>query len=124
VQANTSILVVEDDPWIRESVAECLADEGYVVARAANGLEALNLLRAGELPDLILLDLHMPILDGAGFLSAIRADETLPRIPVVLMTGSAPRAGTPLPAADVFLEKPFEIGALLAAIQRHLSVAA
>jgi CheY-like chemotaxis protein len=124
VQANTTILVVEDDPSIRDSVAECLEDEGYVVARAANGAEALDLLAAGVQPQILLLDLHMPVMDGAELVAALEADERLRGIPRVLMTGSAPRAGAPLPPADVYLEKPFEIATLLAAIERHRRAAA
>jgi CheY-like chemotaxis protein len=124
VQANTTILVVEDDPSIRDSVAECLEDEGYVVARAANGAEALGLLAAGVQPQILLLDLHMPVMDGAELVAALEADERLRGIPRVLMTGSAPRAGAPLPPADVYLEKPFEIATLLAAIERHRRAAA
>lgn len=124
MQTSKHILVVEDDPAIRESVSECLEDEGYSVVRAANGLEALRLLQAGSRPELILLDLHMPVMDGEELVAALRADETLGQIPVVLMTGSAPRAGTPVPVADVYLEKPFEIATLLAAIERLRRAAA
>jgi two-component system, chemotaxis family, chemotaxis protein CheY len=112
-----SILLVEDDAGIRESVAECLAAEGHAVASAVNGAEALDWLRAGNRPDLVVLDLLMPVMNGAEFLESLRLEPGLDPPPVVLMTAAAPAAGG-LPSAAGYLAKPFELADLLAAVER------
>lgn len=80
-----AILVVEDDPIVRTTVAEVLTDEGYIVHTAANGAEGLEQLRRCR-PDLVLLDLMMPVMDGSEFRRRQRMEETLCSIPVLLMT--------------------------------------
>jgi CheY-like chemotaxis protein len=81
------VLVVEDDEDIRESLAQVLRDEGYAVAAAANGREALAQLRSDEpRPDIILLDLMMPVMDGWQFRVAQQEDPQLAAIPVVILT--------------------------------------
>jgi CheY-like chemotaxis protein len=115
---NRSILLIEDDTGIRESVAECLDCEGYAVASASNGVEGLEWLRRGGRADLIMLDLVMPVMNGSQFLAALRDDPKLDQIPVVLMTAAMPSAGLPLPEANGYLPKPFELDELLDAVQR------
>ncbi len=112
------ILLVEDDSAIRESVAECLQSEGHAVHAARNGAEGLAWLRAGHRPALVVLDLVMPVMDGAQFLAEVRADPLLGPLPVVLMTAAMPSASSPLPAATAYLEKPFELADLLDAVER------
>ena len=117
------VLIVEDDADIRTTVAELLEDEGYHVASVANGLEALDCLRAAhELPDVILLDLMMPKMDGFQFRAEQRADARFSEIPVVLMTAAgdvATRANELQPRG--FLKKPFkDIKAILEAIERSV----
>ncbi len=116
------VLLVEDDDGIRDSVAECLASEGYEVCAVANGAEAIAALRTAEHPRVILVDLVMPVMNGAELIDAIRADVGLRRIPVVLMTAAA--ATDDLPAVEGYLEKPFELDELLAAVARHARPAA
>jgi CheY-like chemotaxis protein len=119
VQANSRILVVEDDAGIRESVEECLASEGYAVATVANGAEALEWLAREPAPALLVVDLVMPVMNGAELLERLRADARLREVPVVLMTAAMPGTGVPLPPADALLSKPFELEALLATVARH-----
>ena len=109
------ILVVDDDPDILEAVCDILESEGYRVGRARNGVEALECIEA-ERPDLILLDLMMPVMDGAAFSRTFRARYPAARIPVVVITADAnpDRAGEV--GADGFLAKPFDIEALLAEV--------
>jgi CheY-like chemotaxis protein len=114
-----SILLVEDDSGIRDSVAECLESEGYDVAPVENGREALRWLRNTTRPDRIVVDLVMPVMNGAELIDELRGDMTLRDIPVVLMTGTAPTAAMPLPRADGYLSKPFDLGALLDTVERH-----
>ncbi len=116
-----SILLVEDDRGIRESVAECLRYEGYAVTAVANGVEALASLRAGvHRPRLIVLDLVMPVMNGSEFLDALRGDPALRELPVVLMTAAMPSGGMGVPAANGYLSKPFELDDLLAAVGRFV----
>jgi CheY-like chemotaxis protein len=85
------VLIVEDDGDLRGALAECLRLEGYCVAEASDGADALACLRDGARPALILLDLIMPRMDGRQFLGAVREEGGLARIPVVLVTGTPPQ---------------------------------
>jgi CheY-like chemotaxis protein len=117
VRGRLSVLVVDDDSGIRDSLTECLESEGYRVHQAQNGAEGMELVRSGR-PDLILVDLLMPVMNGSQFLSELRADAVSGRIPVVLMTGAIPQPGHPLPRVDAVLPKPFELDDLLAVVRR------
>src|SRR5687767_5128531 len=81
------ILIVDDDADVRESIREALDDEGYRVATAANGKAAVRLLRDDNLrPDLILLDIMMPEMDGWAFRAEQRKDPKIASIPVIVFT--------------------------------------
>lgn len=86
-QAGKSILVVDDDDGIRLMLENKLSKLGFRVAIAANGLHALQKVRANEKYDLIICDLKMPGMSGLDFLKAIRSDERLRELPVLLITG-------------------------------------
>jgi CheY-like chemotaxis protein len=111
------ILLVEDDSGIRESVAECLEIEGYEVAALSNGPDALEWL-SREIPDVLLVDLVMPLMSGGELLDRVRADPRLASVPAVLMTAAIPTARSPVPKADALLPKPFEMDALLDVVGR------
>jgi CheY-like chemotaxis protein len=115
-----SILVVEDDTVIRETMALVLQMEGYAVTGAANGQEALNYLRQTERPALILLDLMMPVMDGWEFRKEQQQDPTLADIPVVLVSaaGTVQEKAAALDA-EGFLQKPIEVEQLLTTVQRY-----
>ncbi len=115
--AAARILLVEDDAGIRESVAEALESEGYRVSSAANGSDALAWL-AREVPDVLLVDLVMPVMSGGELLARVKADPRLAGIPAILMTAAMPTAQSPIPAADATLPKPFELEALLEVVGR------
>jgi CheY-like chemotaxis protein len=112
------ILLVEDDVAIRDAIAECLEIEGYRVQAVGDGAEALAWLARAERPALIVLDLVMPVMNGAELLAQVRADPALGRIPTVLMTAAIVSGSTTLPAADATLVKPFDLDQLLAAVGR------
>lgn len=116
------ILVVEDDRDIRDSVVEILEDEGYAVSDAGGGQEALERLASGPVkPDLILLDLMMPGMNGYQFREEQLKREEYRQIPVVVITADATaqdRVG-PLQAA-AFLRKPIKIQPLLNTIKQTL----
>jgi len=116
------ILVVEDEEEFRSLVAEHLSYEDFEVSLAADGQEGLDSARKNP-PDLIIADLGMPNLDGFGMLKALRADDRLRKIPVIILSvmveanhkQRAIEAG-----AAAFLNKPCGIGELLEAIQACL----
>ena len=83
-----TVLVVEDDPDVRGALAELLAGEGYHVSATADGAEALDTLRGGLRPSVIVLDLMMPNVDGWDFRRAQLEDPALAAVPVVLLTAS------------------------------------
>lgn len=116
------VLVVEDDRDIRESVVEVLEDEGYVVSAASDGQQGLVLLRdATPKPDLILLDLMMPIMNGFQFREEQRKDPALCSIPVVVITADVnARAKAEGLGAAGFVQKPVKIQPLLDVIEQHL----
>jgi CheY-like chemotaxis protein len=107
------ILIVDDDPDIREALARLLEAEGYRCANAANGREALDYLLAQPVPALILLDLTMPVMDGFDFRSVQVDVDRLREIPVVVMSsiGRAKSAARDLGAVD-YLEKPIDVALL------------
>ncbi len=114
-----SILVVDDDTDLRETVADALVEEGYEVATAPNGAEALRLLRAGARPNVILLDLMMPVLDGWGFRAEQLRDPSIASIPVIVFTAYAvsDEAAEKL-KADRMLRKPILLRDLFATVAR------
>jgi CheY-like chemotaxis protein len=81
------VLVVEDEPDIRDALADALAGEGYAVAVASNGLEALARARSFH-PDLIVLDLMMPVMDGWDFRAQQLQEPALKDIPVFILTAA------------------------------------
>jgi CheY-like chemotaxis protein len=115
---NRHVLVVEDDADIRESVRELLESEGLTVSVAANGREALAHLNEAEtLPDLVLLDLMMPVMDGFAFRERQRADTRLAGIPVVVLSANPKLdARHDLLDARAYLTKPCDIDLLLATV--------
>jgi CheY-like chemotaxis protein len=84
--ANATVLVVDDDAEIRQALAELLEDEEYTVRLAANGSEALAQIARGLKPDVILLDVMMPIMDGWHFLSARLRHPDLVEVPIIIIS--------------------------------------
>jgi CheY-like chemotaxis protein len=114
---SARILVVDDDEVIRETVRLTLELEGYEVATAGDGLEALEALRKGPRPDVVLLDLMMPVVDGWQVAAEVDADPALSSIPIVLVTAYADRS-KPMRRAYPVVKKPFELETLLAAVRQ------
>jgi serine/threonine protein kinase len=116
-----AVLIVEDDPLARENLAIILAGDGYQVAIAANGREALNYLQTNPLPMLILLDLNMPVLDGWQFIQEQRQHPEWAAIPVVVVSAALPeKARAAALGAAEFLQKPVEVERLTRTVQ-HLA---
>jgi len=114
------ILLVEDDHAIREALVQLLSIQGFQVEGSENGVKALEHLRAGAAPDLIILDLRMPVMDGWEFRANQRNDPALRSIPVLAMSadGSAQAKAV---HADAYLRKPVRAEELLATVARILA---
>ena len=121
---SAKILVVDDDPAIRDILVRILTHEGYTPITAANGLEALELVPR-ESPDLILLDVTMPILDGFAVCKLLKDSEQTALIPVTMLTGlddrEHRRRGIEV-GADDFLTKPIEQSLLRARLRSQLRI--
>ncbi len=117
------ILVVDDSKTIRRTAEALLEQAGYQVITARDGFEALA-LTADERPDLILVDVMMPRLDGYQTCALIKHNPLFRRIPVIMLTskdGLFDRARGRLAGSDEYLTKPFAREELLEALARHLS---
>jgi CheY-like chemotaxis protein len=116
------ILVVEDDEAIRGLVSDVLRDDGYTVREASNGIEALEQLRRGK-PDLIVLDLMMPVMDGWAFVEECRIKQYCEDVPIIVTSAShdLPRTAERLRDFGVrtCLAKPFDVDGLLALVERY-----
>ena len=121
--ARPHILVVDDDESARLVLCGCLEECGYDVACTGNGREALDLLRGGKPPALILLDLGMPVMDGKEFLDRQRQDAAIAGIPVFLLSGEQDleKIAAAYRAAGHF-RKPLPYAHLLAAVQHLLAI--
>jgi CheY-like chemotaxis protein len=118
------ILVVDDDPEIRETIVDLLRDRGYEALGAGDGIEALDTLRSRSPWCLILLDLMMPNMDGWQMRQEQLADPVLSTIPVVVVsaTTDVPQAASTLNAVD-YVTKPTRLNTLLETVERYCSAA-
>lgn len=116
-----NVLVVDDEFGVAEVLEAILQDEGYRVVTAINGRQGLE--RAAEtLPDLIMLDLMMPIMGGAAMLQALRADPRFRHVPVILMSSlDEATANESCSGFQAFLRKPFRIAEMLPVLERLIS---
>ena len=119
-RSRGSVLVVDDDIDIRETISLVLEDEGYAVASASNGAEALAYLQAHPPPDVILLDLMMPVMDGGAFRQEQRRAPHLASIPVVVISASGNiRDQAVALGATSFVQKPISLDTLLATVAHY-----
>ena len=113
---------MEDDSDLRQALSDILRDEGYSVAMAADGREALERLRRDLRPSLILLDLTMPVMNGWQFRAEQRQDPALSAIPVVVLSAGEHLAEQMVPLGiDDYVPKPIELAHLLQTIERYCS---
>ena len=114
------VLLVEDDRDVRETVGDLLQAEGYEVELADNGQQALNQLRSeAVLPDAIVLDLNMPVMDGWQFRAIQKEDPGLSAIPVIAVSAdrSAPAVAI---SSQAYIQKPFDFPSLVRTLDRVL----
>jgi CheY-like chemotaxis protein len=112
------ILLVEDDDGAREALSDCLEMEGFSVASARNGREALDYLKTSPLPKVILLDLFMPVMTGWDFRAAQKNDAAIADIPVVVVTAFGSGVTKQIDAAMI-LHKPLDLDRLLTVIRDY-----
>ena len=114
-----NILIIEDDIYIHASLKELLEEEGFAVSSASNGEEGIRKLQNGEQPDLILLDLMMPVKDGFQFREEQMSNPAYREFPVVAMSayGNLHTNKEKL-SVEAYLKKPIDIDNLLATIRQ------
>lgn len=120
---SRTVLIVDDDPDIREVIAETLADEGFTVLTSGDGQTALDMVIANP-PGLIVLDLMMPQMSGWQVISALQATPRGASIPVVLVSASRDLDHTARQSnVAAFLAKPFDLDSLVRVVEQHISPA-
>ena len=111
------VLIVEDDDDLRDMMAQMLTLEGFDAAAVANGREALEYLHSASPPNVILLDLMMPVMDGWEFRRQQKADPALAPVPVIVLSALDPaRAAVD---ATAFMKKPLDFDRLLELVRAH-----
>lgn len=117
LSAARTIMLVEDDASIRETIQELLELEGYKVVTAINGKKALEKLMEMVKPCLVLLDMMMPVMNGREFLDHKMKDKDLSFIPVIIISAIADQTNTQ--GAAGFIRKPADLDAILEAVESH-----
>jgi CheY-like chemotaxis protein len=112
------VLIVEDDEDLREMMAQLLSLEGFRTATVANGREALQYLHDAETPQVILLDLMMPVMDGWEFRRQQQADPALAPVPVIVLSALDQQRAATLDA-NAFLKKPLDFDRLLSLVRSY-----
>jgi len=112
-----SILVVEDEPTIRENLKMLLELEGFPVYTANNGEEGLKVLRSIPRPCIVLLDLLMPVMNGMEFMEAKSHEDAIAAIPVCIVSGVAEKPD--MSKASAFVKKPIEFDGLLKFVRHY-----
>jgi CheY-like chemotaxis protein len=117
--AKPTVLIVEDERELRDTLNEILEDRGFSVVTAANGREGLERLRSITTPCLVLLDLMLPEMSGWEFRQEQLRDADLAVVPVVIISGVADldRSAASLQPSDLF-QKPFDMDRLIEAVER------
>jgi CheY-like chemotaxis protein len=116
--AGCPVLIVEDDADLRDMMAQLLRLEGLNAVTAANGREALDYLRGHPPPNVILLDLMMPVMDGWQFRREQQRDAQLAGVPVIVLSALDQTRATDVPM-NAFLKKPLDFDRLLELVRRY-----
>ena len=109
------VLIVDDEPGIRDSLAELFEDEGYTTLTAADGGEAMDVLAGKELPCVVILDLLMPVMNGNEVYARMQTDPRLAGVPVIITTSDPSLA----PSGLLIMKKPINVKRLLATVSQH-----
>jgi Response regulator containing CheY-like receiver, AAA-type ATPase, and DNA-binding domains len=118
---SKTVLIVEDDPDIREVLEEMIDAGGHAVVTATNGAEGLAALAQVEPPALVLLDLMMPVMSGFAFLEELaqRTDRSGDRVLLISANETVERAAQ-LPGVVGYVKKPFDLDEVLALVEKYL----
>jgi CheY-like chemotaxis protein len=114
LNASKLVLIVDDDPDLLDVTSFVLVGEGFGVETAKNGAEALQRLRVGKLPAVVLLDLMMPVMNGYQFLEEVAKIPSLMEIPVVVLTAASLME---VPRAVKVVHKPIDLGLLIKIVE-------
>ncbi|HVH47842.1 MAG TPA: response regulator [Labilithrix sp.] len=117
-KTECTILIVEDDPDIRDALRDVLELDGYEIVEASNGKEGLERLRNIVRPCVILLDLMMPVMSGREFIAVLRETDVLATIPVVVVSAWPDEAAHVRERTQGFVRKPVMLDALLSLVER------
>jgi CheY-like chemotaxis protein len=109
-----TVLIIEDEADIRESLQDLLEDEGYAVAVAPNGKVGLEVLRRTVRPCAVILDLMMPVMSGNEFYAAMQADPSIADVPLLVSTSDPSRA----PSGVLIMKKPINVNSFLSAVAK------
>ncbi len=112
-----TVLVVDDDTAVRRTITRGLVVDGFEAFEADNGQAALAYLRSGGAANVIVLDLHMPLMDGWTFRQEQRGDPALARIPVIILSDQDVPRASEMEVASVF-HKPTPLSALIGCVRR------
>lgn len=118
------ILVVEDNDMNMQLVEFLLEEGGYAIVKATSGEEALALTRDGAAPDLILMDIHLPGMDGLSVVRAMKAEAKTAAIPILALTAHAMRGDKDRfleAGCDGYISKPIDVKTFIASIERYMS---
>ena len=124
ILSTKSVMVVDDSPTIRKLVGLTMAKNGFRVVEAGDGEEALEQIRAEGAPDVVLVDVVMPGMDGLTLCKRIRQDPVTARVPVIILSGHdgyLDKVRGKMAGSDRYLTKPFEPAALLKAVREFCS---
>jgi two-component system response regulator (stage 0 sporulation protein F) len=115
------VLVVDDDRGIRLLLSEILTDEGYEVLEAADGAEGVTMVKVAS-PDLVIMDLRMPVMTGVEAIRQLKEDPTTSQVPILAMSAGTVlrQEAAQLPVSGL-IDKPFDIDALIARVALHLN---
>ena len=122
---SRKVLVVEDNDMNMQLVEYLLEEGGYEIAKAASGEEALSIARDPAMitPDLILMDIHLPGMDGLSVVRAMKSDERMRRVPILALTAHAMRGDKDRfleAGCDGYISKPIDVKTFITSIEQYL----
>ncbi len=116
-----TVLVVDDDQDLCAMLTMTLSGEGWNVKTAAHGQEALDLVSRGKLPDLILTDMKMPVMDGPELFGRLKSDDRTKDVPVIIVSGEENQeAMSKQLGAEAYLKKPYRLELVTEMVKQHL----
>ena len=120
---HRTVLVVEDNDMNMQLVEYLLEEGGYQIVKAASGEDALSIARGGEPVDLILMDIHLPGIDGLSVVSEMKSDERTKAIPILALTAHAMRGDRDRfleAGCDGYISKPIDVKTFLSSIEQYI----